>query len=314
MVVFLGKQPVFESKHLLTYCTLRLGGGGRATARARAPTPSRPTCHRFPRYPRLRERPRALGAPRALAFIHGAGAEAGPARGATVVGANWGGGGGASTAQSTEPAGSAFSEALGFPRNHFCMSGAPLSPFLFTPGAAGEGAAPRMAGVLGRPPKVKEAGGARIILGVSFRFGAPLSQARVQGRPECHLQRLEFRSKGRSQSFVLNDNHLQPALLDGGRPPENCAGNLGNQGSRERWGWDSPRKAPHYLFPCVPRAVRSRTEPVPILSRRWERGALSEGLSLRAAQLHTCGHVYRTLSPVWLLKDLGKPWGRDKNF
>lgn len=73
-----------------------------------------------------------------------------------------------------------------------------------------------MAGVLGRLPKVKEAGGALIILGVSFRFGAPLSGARVQGRPECHLQGLEFQSKGRSQSFVLNDSHLQPALLDGG--------------------------------------------------------------------------------------------------
>ena len=87
---------------------------------------------------------------------------------------------------------------------------------LFTPGAAGEGAAPKMAGGLGRLPKVKEAGDARIILGVSFRFGAPLSRARVQGHPECQLLRLEFQSKDQSQSCVLGDSHLQRALLDGG--------------------------------------------------------------------------------------------------
>jgi hypothetical protein len=48
-----------------------------------------------------------------------------------------------------------------------------------------------------------------------------------------------------------------------------------------------------------PSDVRSPVEPVPNLSRMWERGALGEGregLSLQAAQLHTCGHAYRTLT------------------
>lgn len=191
---------------------LRLGGGERVTALARAPTPSHPTCHRFPRCPRLRDRPRAPGATRAPAFIDRAGWGRIPRwerRSRELIGAREGRGRGAGAAQSAQPSGSAFSEALAFPRNHFCASRGPIEPlFSLYSGGGGGGGCPKDGRGLERPPKVKEAGGgARIILGVSFSFGAPLSRARVQRRPECHLPGLEFQSKGRSQSCVLDDSH-----------------------------------------------------------------------------------------------------------
>lgn len=146
----------------------------------------------------------------------GRGQKAGPARGATIAGANWGARGElALPNQRSLPGPPSLKRSLS-EKSLLHVPGPVESFSLFTPGAAGEGAAPRMARELGRLPKIKEAGDARIILGVSFKFGAPLTWARVQGHPECQLLGLEFQSKDQSQSCVLGDSHLQRAFLDGG--------------------------------------------------------------------------------------------------
>lgn len=139
-----------------------LGGGGRATAPARAPTPPCPTCRLFPRCPRLRDRPRARGAPRGPAFIDWGGGGAGPLQGATVVRANWGAG----AAQSAQPAGSAFSEALAFPRNHFCTSQGPFEPlFSLYSGGGGGGGCPKDGRGPGRLVMLVSSSGCRSGLG-----------------------------------------------------------------------------------------------------------------------------------------------------
>lgn len=51
---------------------------------------------------------------------------------------------------------------------------------------------------------------------VWLRFqGAPVSST-CRGRPGCHLPGLGLPSKGRSQSCVLDDSYLPPALVKGG--------------------------------------------------------------------------------------------------
>lgn len=131
-----------------------------------------------------------------------------------------------------------------------------------------------MAGGLGRPPKVKEAGGTQIILRVSFSLGRPCPEHVSRGALSFTCPSWSFRAKAgpRTACWMIVTCSLPSWMEDERLKSRRKSGKpaVGGEGARLAcWGWGAPGKAPHYPFPCVPSGARSLVEPVLKLSRRW---------------------------------------------
>lgn len=168
------KPSVFGNRHLLTCCTLRLGTSERGSPGLRA-LPDRVLPAADSHAARASATGRGLLDRRTRPFKDWAGARAGLARAERRSHEPMVRGRDAGTAQSERPARSAFSEALAFPRNHFCESWRPIEPFfsLYPWSGAGGGFPKEGLGDWGVLPRTRCA---QFILGVWLRFqGAPVS-------------------------------------------------------------------------------------------------------------------------------------------
>lgn len=202
------KPSVFGNRHLLTCCTLRLGTSGRGSPGLRA-LPDRVLPAAVSHAARASATGRGLLDRRTRPFKDWAGARAGPTRAERRSHEPMVRGRDAGTAQSKSPARSAFSEALAFPRNHFCESWRPIEPFfsLYPGGGAGGGCPKEGLGDWGVLP-----GSRRLVVrtvhscGVAKVPGRPCLKHVSGGCPGSHLPGLGLQSKGRSQSCVVDDS------------------------------------------------------------------------------------------------------------